>query len=534
MATKINKTAEQKIMPEIAAVVTWLNALAPDQVLRLETDSRQVQPGDVFFAYPVGAGDGRNYIKQAVELGAVGVIYEAQDFVSNSDLRIPCLAVSDLLRQSGFIASAYLKQPDAGMTVMAVTGTNGKTSCTNWLARAVSQLGTQACVIGTLGIATVKSGTVAEFDVTGFTTPDAIQLHQKIAAQRALGTVAIAIEASSIGIEQGRLNGMHVDIAVFTNLTRDHLDFHGDMANYEVAKRKLFAWPDLKAAVVNLDDAAGMRLAQFGLERGVQVLGYGVDQPQEKILNDGALKSDSTGGNAQIAVLNARNLRNYQGGTSFQLDSPFGNGVVKTQMIGRFNVSNILAVLATLFASGVVWRDAIHAVEQLTPVAGRMEQLSAAGRVLVIIDYAHTPDALEKTLINLQEVARDRQGKLWCVFGCGGDRDPGKRPEMGKIAELADEIIITSDNPRSENPEQIMAQIAAGFSGDRKPAAMREPDRAKAILFAIKNAAKNDVVLLAGKGHEAYQEIKGKKLMFSDIDHANIALADLATKGAGL
>ena len=509
------------MVTSIEPVVQWLIRLAPKQVLRMVADSRKVQAGDVFFAFPIATDDGRNYIKQAIAQGAAAVVYEELEFVWSEDLLVPHFAVPNLLWQSGFIASAYLHHPDAKMFTMAVTGTNGKTSCTNWLARAVSSLGQSACVIGTLGIATAKNGSIGEFDVTGFTTPDAIQLHQKIAAQRDLATAAIAIEASSIGLEQGRMNGMHVDVAVFTNLTRDHLDFHGDMEHYEAAKRRLFEWPDLKAAVLNLDDPAGVRLAQLCINRGTQVVGYAIE--------DSAIQFGE-----QLALLKASNLRSTHSGTSFHLDSPFGSGSVKTQMIGRFNVSNVLAVLATLFVKGVTWRDALHAVEQLTAVAGRMEQLSAAGRVLVIIDYAHTPDALEKTLINLREVATERQGKLWCVFGCGGDRDPGKRPVMGKIAELADEIIVTSDNPRSEDPEQIMADIAAGFTVGHVPAPMLEPDRAKAILFAVKNAAKNDVVLLAGKGHEAYQEIKGKKLLFSDIDHANIALADLASKGAGL
>jgi len=500
----------------INPVVQWLAAQAPSQ--RLVTDSRQIQSGDVFCAYPIGKDDGRNYLRQAVERGAAAVLYEARDFIWDAQLTVPHLAVPDLLWQSGFIASSYLKQPDQAMFVAAVTGTNGKTSCTQWLARAMSLCGTPSCVVGTLGIAAVSNGSVGEFDVTGFTTPDAIQLHQKIAAQRDHGCAAIAIEASSIGLAQGRMNGMHVDVAVFTNLTRDHLDFHGDMANYEAAKQKLFAWPGLQSAVINLDDAAGVRLAQFCQRNGTRVIGYTL------------APSDQS---AAAQTLRASHLRNYQGGTSFQVDSPFGSGLVKTQMIGRFNVSNILSVLACLLLKGIAWRDAVQAIEQLTAVAGRMEQLSSPGRVLVIIDYAHTPDALEKTLDNLLEVARERQGKLWCVFGCGGDRDPGKRALMGKIAELADEIVVTSDNPRSEDPAQIIQQIAAGFTPDRSPVPVLEPDRAKAILFAIKNAAKNDVVLLAGKGHEAYQEIKGRKLMFSDIDHANIALGDLASKGVG-
>ena len=508
----------------IVSIVDWMNALAPDTVLRLVSDSRSVRTGDLFFAYPVGNGDGRRYIKQAIAQGAIAVIYEQNDFAWDASLTLPHLPVPELLWHSGFIAAGYLKHPDSTMFNVAVTGTNGKTSCTQWLARAMSMMGQSSCVIGTLGVAEYKKGIVGEFGVTGFTTPDALQLQQVIETERQSGVESIAIEASSIGLEQGRLNGMHVDVAVFTNLTRDHLDFHGDMSHYEAAKQKLVEWPDLKAAVLNLDDGAGVRLTNICSTRGVPIIGYmieesGTDQPMMT---------------QPLSLLKASNLRNYHGGTSFHLDSPFGSGTVKTQMIGRFNVSNILAVLGTLFVKGVSWADAVRVVEQLTSVAGRMEQLSSPGRVLVIIDYAHTPDALEKTLTNLREVSNERHGKLWCVFGCGGDRDPGKRSVMGKIAELADEIIVTSDNPRSEEPDQIMAQIAAGFTPDRTPVPILEADRAKAILLAIKHAGKNDVVLVAGKGHEAYQEIKGKKLPFSDIDHANIALASLASKGTGL
>ncbi len=505
------------INTSVQSVVEWLRGVSG--ATRLVTDSRQIRAGDVFVAYPVGKGDGRHYIAQAIAQGAAAVIYDDAGFVWDPAHRVPHIAVSDLLHQSGYIAALYLNQPDAGMVVVAVTGTNGKTSCTNWIARALSLSGMPACVVGTLGIAAVTHGTVGEFDQTGFTTPDAIQLQQKLAAQRDTGCAAIAIEASSIGLDQGRMNGMHVDVAVFTNLTHDHLDYHGDLDTYEAAKRKLFIWPNLQTAVINFDDPAGIRLASTCIERSVRVLGYTIDGQY----------ADST-----TDQLKASHVRSYQGGTSFQIESPFGSASVKTQMIGRFNVSNILAVIGTLLARGIALGDAVKLVEQLTPVAGRMEQLSAPGRVLVVVDYAHTPDALEKTLINLKEVAADRQGKLWCVFGCGGDRDPVKRPAMGRIAEMADEIIVTSDNPRSEEPEKIIADIVAGFTPGRQPTPMTEPDRAKAILFAIKNAAKNDVVLLAGKGHEAYQEIKGKKLMFSDIDHANIALADLASKGAGL
>ena len=503
----------------LAQIVDWLAALSPDSVLTLVSDSRKIKRGQVFFAYPVGDADGRNYIEQAIEQGAIAVVYEADNFEWNPQWSLPHCAMSGLLENSGFIASRYLQQPDSDLFTVAVTGTNGKTSCTQWIASALSLLATPTSVIGTLGVGLAKNGSVSEFDVTGFTTPDAILLQQKIRSQRELGAQAIAIEASSIGLAQGRMNGMHVDVAVLTNFTRDHLDYHGDMAQYQAEKTKLFVWPGLRTAVVNLDDPLGVQLAAMCQAQGTNVIGY-------------RLHSEATTeAFASDTILTASALRNHHGGTSFQLESPFGSGLVKTKMIGRFNVSNVLAVLAVLFAKGIAWRDAIHAVEQLLPVAGRMEQLSSAGRVLVVIDYAHTPDALEKTLQNLKEVAIERQGKLWCVFGCGGDRDPGKRAVMGGIAELADQIIVTSDNPRSENPESIIAQIAAGIAPDRDPAAILQVDRAKAILYAIKHAAKQDVVLLAGKGHEPYQEIQGKKLPFSDSDHAHIALADLASKG---
>lgn len=506
---------------DINQIVQWLQGLREREYdLRFVSDSRKVKRGDVFFAYPVGKDDGRNYIQHAIEQGAQAVIYEEQNFVWNEQWQVPHLAVQNLLWQSGFIISRYLNQPDASLFTVAVTGTNGKTSCTQWIARAMSLSEIPSCVIGTLGVGVARNGLMSEFDATGFTTPDAIQLQQTLARQNNSGVGALAIEASSIGLQQGRMNGMHVDVAVFTNFTRDHLDFHGDMASYEAAKTMLFEWPALKTAVLNLDDVLGMRLGQLCQSRGVAVVGYTIDL------------ADTPG--PSFALLRASGLRNYQGGTSFHLESPFGSGTIKTQLIGRFNVNNVLAVLATLFVKGIAWREAVQAVEQLTSVPGRMEQLNSPGRVLVIIDYAHTPDALEKTLLNLKEVAADRQGKLWCVFGCGGNRDAGKRPVMGKIAELADEIIVTSDNPRNEEPEFIMAQIAAGFTLNRFPAPVMEPDRAKAILYAIKHAEKNDVVLLAGKGHESYQEIKGKKLPFSDIDHAHIALANIASKGVGI
>jgi UDP-N-acetylmuramoyl-L-alanyl-D-glutamate--2,6-diaminopimelate ligase len=305
---------------------------------------------------------------------------------------------------------------------------------------------------------------------------------------------------------------MHFDVAVFTNLTRDHLDYHGDMDAYEAAKRQLFAWPGLKTAVVNLDDDAGLRIAAWlRSERAdVQVIGYTL---HAQSVPDG------------VTMLHGANLRSRPGGTEFTVESPFGSALARTRMVGHFNASNVLAVLGTLLAKGVALRAALDVIETLVPAPGRMQQIGGHDAPLVVIDYAHTPDALEKTLHALRQVADERGGRLWCVFGCGGDRDPGKRPQMGAIAQLADHAIVTSDNPRSEAPDAIIAQIVAGMNPQNATSTVQAiEDRASAILAAVKHAAKADVILLAGKGHEPYQEIKGRKLPFSDADHAALAL----------
>jgi UDP-N-acetylmuramoyl-L-alanyl-D-glutamate--2,6-diaminopimelate ligase len=309
---------------------------------------------------------------------------------------------------------------------------------------------------------------------------------------------------------------MHFDVAVFTNLTRDHLDYHGDMASYEAAKLKLFDWPGLKHAVVNLDDAAGLRIVAHLRARRpeVQVTGYTLrDEFEQPAL-------------AGVAILRATGLRGRPAGTEFHLDAPGGGAHARTRLVGHFNVSNVLAVLGTLLARGIPLRAALDAVESLAPAPGRMQQIGGQDAPMVVIDYAHTPDALEKTLAALRQVAHERGGQLWCVFGCGGDRDPGKRPQMGAIAQLADHVLVTSDNPRSEEPRAIIEQIAAGMD-PHHPASTYQAieDRAAAILSAVKHAAKPDVILLAGKGHEPYQEIKGRKMPFSDADHAALALS---------
>jgi UDP-N-acetylmuramoyl-L-alanyl-D-glutamate--2,6-diaminopimelate ligase len=499
-------------------ICQWIQAAAPGG--RLVSDSRRVGRGDVFFAYPgEGAADGRHYIASALEKGAAAVVVEARDFTWTGTPEVPYLALENLKKNAGAIAHAYYGQPDAGMFTVGVTGTNGKTSIALWTAQALARLSSVdqgVGVIGTLGVGLVRARVEPEFDATGYTTPDAVLLATRLASLRDAGANALAIEVSSIGLVEERTAGMHFDVAVFTNLTRDHLDYHGDMASYEAAKLKLFQWPGLQHAVVNLDDEAGRRIAAWlRVQRPeVAVTGYTARGEDEQADIDG------------VAVLRATQLRSRPAGTEFWLDAPAGSAQARTRLVGHFNVSNALAVLGVLLAKGMPLRAALEVIETLEPAPGRMQQIGGADAPLVVIDYAHTPDALEKALSALRQVAYERGGQLWCVFGCGGDRDPGKRPQMGAIAQMAEHVLVTSDNPRSEEPRAIIEQIVAGMDPHHPGSHYQAiEDRAAAILSAVKHAGKPDVILLAGKGHEPYQEIKGRKMPFSDADHATLALS---------
>lgn len=499
-------------------LISWLRATAPSAQLSL--DSRRIQQGDVFLACPGESGDGRDFICAAIEAGARAVLFDdAGDFAWNPEWTVEHRAVPGLATLAGGIAHDWYGRPDDGLFSVAVTGTNGKTSCTQWLGQALSRRELPTAVVGTLGIGLFRRGSSGPFAATGFTTPDAVQLHRKLAEQRAQGALALAIEASSIGLVQGRMDELHVDCAVLTNFTRDHLDFHGTMEAYELAKAKLFDWPGLKHAVINLDDPAGGRMIarMRSTNPSVQVIGY---------TTEGAQFGD-------LPVLSATDIRIGQLGTSFQLSSPYGSGSVRTQLIGHFNVSNALAIAGVLCARGLDWNIVVDLLESLVAVPGRMQQLGGSDGPLAVIDYAHTPDALRKAIDTLRAVAQARQGKLWCVFGCGGDRDPGKRPEMAREANRADQMIVTSDNPRSEEPETIIAQVVDGVPEADRGKLQVIQDRATAILSAIRNAGKNDVILVAGKGHEDYQEIKGRRLPFRDADHAALALATRATRFGG-
>ena len=505
-------------MLDLNGICQWIRAAAPGG--RLVSDSRRIQRGDVFFAYPgEGAADGRNYIASALEKGAAAVVHEARGFEWSAAPEVPHLALENLKKNAGAIAHAYYGQPDAGMFTVGVTGTNGKTSIALWTAQALARLSSVdqgVGVIGTLGVGLVRARAEAEFDVTGYTTPDAVLLATRLAGLRDAGAGALAIEVSSIGLVEERTAGMHFDVAVFTNLTRDHLDYHGDMASYEAAKLKLFQWPGLKHAVLNLDDDAGRRIAAWlrAQRPEVAVTGYTARSEDEQADLDG------------VTILRARQLRSRPAGTEFWLDAPAGSAQARTRLVGHFNVSNALAVLGVLLARGTPLRAALEVIETLEPAPGRMHQIGGADAPLVVIDYAHTPDALEKALSALRQVAHERGGQLWCVFGCGGDRDPGKRPQMGAIAQMAEHVLVTSDNPRSEEPRAIIEQIVAGMDPHHPNSQYQAiEDRAAAILSAVKHAGKPDVILLAGKGHEPYQEIKGRKMPFSDADHATLALS---------
>ena len=460
-------------------------------------DSRALAPGEVFVAYPGARADGRRFIADAVARGASAVLWERQGPAGEMAIALPNVAVDDLQSLSGWIAHLVYGRPSEKLWTVGVTGTNGKTSVSQWIAQAFEQLGRRCAVVGTLG-----SGFPGKLQESLNTTPDALTVHRLFAQHLAQGAQAAAMEVSSIGLHQGRVNGVHFDVAVFTNLTRDHLEYHGSMEAYGAAKAQLFAVPGLKAAVLNLDDAHGRKIAGDLAGSGVRVSGYS--------LHAGA-----------GAALTAEHIAATPHGLRFTAATPQGRADIEAPLVGEFNVSNLLAVLGTLLASGVPFDQAAAVLRRLTSAPGRMQPLGGEGQPLAIIDYAHTPDALDKALAALRDTARARGGRLVCVFGCGGNRDPGKRPLMGGVAaRRADGVILTSDNPRDEDPQAILADIARAAPGARVIG-----DRAEAIRAALAEAGVRDVVLIAGKGHETYQEIGGRRLPFSDADCAAAALA---------
>lgn len=451
----------------------------------LQVDSRRVQPGDLFLAAPGMVADGRDFIDAAVAAGAAAIVYEAGDDYALRGAQVPAFGVSGLPQKIGIIADRFYGSPSRRLVVIGVTGTNGKTTCTQLLAQALDQSPRRCASVGTLGY-----GFPGALNASIHTTPDAVTVHRLMADFMDQGAAHVAMEVSSHALEQGRVNGVAFDVAVFTNLTRDHLDYHGDMDTYGRAKAGLFATEGLKYVVINRDDAFGRGLlARVGAR--IEALSYGVE-----------------GGEVR-----AREVRPLPDGLSLRVTTPYGETELRSPLIGRFNAYNLLAVLATLLALDVKLEDAAARLSRAQAPSGRVERFGGKnGLPLVVVDYAHTPDALEKILAALREHTR---GKLWCVFGCGGDRDRGKRPVMGQIAErLADVVLLTDDNPRHESGVAIITDILGGIRSS--PQVIR--DRRAAIAAAISGAGEGDIVLIAGKGHEDYQQVGDERRPYSDRD----------------
>lgn len=471
-----------------------LIAFLSEPFTNITADSRDVTTGSLFLAYPGVASDGRDYIEQAIASGAAGVLWEsdachATQFEWQSHWQVKQLAVHGLKNLVSAIASKYYNAPSKQCRVVGVTGTNGKTTVSQWVAQCLDYLGQRCAVIGTLG-----NGFVNDLTTTVNTTPDAILIQRLIHDYVAQGAKVIAMEVSSHGLAQARVNDVAFDIAVLTNLSRDHLDYHKTMQAYADAKRKLFEMDGLKAAVLNIDDAFGVSIAQAFIAKEKLILTYG--------FKDG---------------MNASHVKGYSlvflaAGLAMKVDTPNGSGSLEASVLGEFNAYNLLAVLATLLSLDIALDDALDAIKQIKPVAGRMQQLGGMDAPLVVVDFAHTPDALEKVLISLKKQL-NKEAKLYCVFGCGGDRDVGKRAQMGNIAQqYADMVMLTSDNPRSEPPEVIINAMTQ----DMQLPYWIEVDRKKAIEQVLAHANVGDIVLIAGKGHEMYQEIAGVKYPFSD------------------
>ena len=485
----------------------------------LTADSRAVKMGSIFVAYPGTVLDGRAYIAEAIAKGAAAVIWERGGFRWDERWQVANLAVDNLRGRVSELAGIVYSNPSDALWMAGVTGTNGKTSVSQWIAAATNALGRRSGVIGTLG-----NGLVGERVEARNTTPDPIVLQRLLADYLRRGARCVAMEVSSHGLHQGRVAGIKYDAAIFTNLTRDHLDYHGTMEAYAQAKFTLFEARGLKHAIVNVDDEWGAKLAEKLAGGELELITYGTKLGPRLRRGDIRLR----GGDIKLS----------EAGVRFHVDSDWGAGEVRAPVLGAFNVSNLLAVLATLLAQGIDFDEAVASLAGLEPVTGRLERVGGGALPLVVIDYAHTPDALEKALAALRPTVAAGH-KLVCVFGCGGDRDPGKRPIMGAAAaKLADHVVVTSDNPRGEDPHSIIEQILEGMKEPGpgpKPGKGVNPglapsieaieDRQVAIFTAVHHARAGDVVLLAGKGHETYQEIAGTRHPFNDREVAGAALA---------
>jgi UDP-N-acetylmuramoyl-L-alanyl-D-glutamate--2,6-diaminopimelate ligase len=460
----------------------------------LSLASEQIEPGNAFVALQGANQHGLRFAEQAAKRGAVMVLADDVPIGVETNTTLPIFTIKNLRLKLGEIANRFYSHPSHDLPVIGVTGTNGKTSCVQLLAAALAHLGSRAATLGTLG-----GGLYGALVKGERTTPDVLSTHKFIARMRDDGAQVIAMEVSSHALDQGRVDGVQFHTAVFTNLTQDHLDYHQTMAQYGAAKAKLFAWPFLRTAVINIDDAFGATLA---------------NATQVKQLVRFSVRDKTADVYASEIMLDSKGL-------SFVLNVGAAAWPVRSNLLGHFNVSNLLGVAATLHTLGFSFADIASALGHLQPIHGRMNKLGGDDLPLVVVDYAHTPDALEQSLTSLRAHTR---GKLICVFGCGGERDRGKRPLMGAIAQrLADQVMLTDDNPRGESGDVIIADIAAGIA-DRQAVAMQR-DRHLAIAQTIRHAGVGDVILLAGKGHEDSQEVAGVSSHFDDTEQARAALA---------
>lgn len=492
-----NAPAKPIVPRALSALLRGLVAVAADQdreITGLTLDSREVKAGDLFVAIPGSCTDGRRFIDDAISRGAVAILCEDGDYPL-AQLAVPVLRAKNLRPLIGIIADRFFESPSKRLVVIGITGTNGKTTCTHLLAQALDVLPNRCALIGTVG-----SGFPAALDDAALTTPDAIAAHRLLKHFLQAGATHVSMEVSSHALDQSRTSAVAFDIAVFTNLSHDHLDYHGDMNSYALTKTRLFEVESVKTAIVNIEDPFGRVLAARLSER-IETITYGLSEGD----------------------VYARRLHTGHDGLELDIVTPQGSTQLRCPLYGRFNASNLLAVLAVLLACGVDLESATERLSRAKAVAGRVERFGGqAGLPLVVVDYAHTPDALEKVLCALRE---HTYGRLYCVFGCGGERDRGKRPQMGRLAEqLADVVILTDDNPRNESGDHIIDEIAAGM---QTPARVIR-DRATAIRVVIREAGQDDVVLIAGKGHEAYQHVGDRRVPYSDRETVRTVLEEAA------
>ncbi len=481
-------------------------------VRNLCLDSRQLKTGDAFIALSGTQVDGRQFIAKAIEAGASAILVEADknwhgvDWLGN----VPVIAIERLPENISHIASRFYGEPSKSMSLIGITGTNGKTTCSLLAAQLLAGLQQKAGVIGTIGYglldATLSAPLAQQMNSlvsTGLTTPDPIALQSILQELKNSGAVATAIEVSSHSLQQQRVAGVQFTTAIFTNLTQDHLDYHGDLQRYGNAKAQLLKMPLLRTAIINMDDAWAKSLLQK-LPVSVQALTY-------------SLHADA---GADVYV---DSLQQHPSGIHAVIVTPWGQGELRSPLLGLFNLSNLLAVVASVCLQGFSLQQVLALVPGLLAAPGRMQLMAnaeACADIQVIVDYAHTPDALENTLNAIHE---HKAGRIWTVFGCGGNRDKTKRPQMGRIAEkLSDCVIVTNDNPRSEDPATIAAEIVRGMKNPNGCLVIAE--RAQAIDFAVQQAKAGDIVLIAGKGHEDYQIFATQTIPFSDIKQARASL----------